>query len=171
VLDCVLDWRRAHPGEDVARVVVRGNPLLAVRTDRPDIATGREAQVSVQHAVAAALVTGQAGLAQFTDEWAREPAGMELRRKVEVMRDDTIATVAAQVELWTTDGAKHDLSTAAARGSPDNPMRDGDLEDKLRTVAADWRPGHDVSPLIDAVWNLEQSDDVARLLALTVPRS
>jgi 2-methylcitrate dehydratase PrpD len=169
VIHCVLDWRHAHPNAAVARVVVRGNPLLAVRTDRPDIATGREAQVSVQHAVAAALVRGQAGLAQFTDECARDPEVIELRRKVEVIRDDTIATVAAQVELWTADGTKHDLSTLAARGSPQNPMRDRDLEEKLRTVAADWHPGHDVGPLIDAVWKLEQSEDVSRLLALAVP--
>ena len=40
-LDVVLDWRRAHPTDTVARVVVRGNPLLAARTDRPDISTGR----------------------------------------------------------------------------------------------------------------------------------
>jgi 2-methylcitrate dehydratase PrpD len=169
VLDCVLDWRRAHPNAAVTRVVVRGNPLLAVRTDRPDIATGREAQVSVQHAVAAALVREQAGLAQFTDECARDPEVIELRRKVEVIRDDTIATIAAQVELWTADGIRHALSTLAARGSPDNPMRDHDLEEKLRTVAADWRRGHDVAPLIDAVWKLEQSEDVSRLLALAVP--
>ena len=42
VLDCVLDWRRDNPEAEVARVVVRGNPLLSDRTDRPDISTGRE---------------------------------------------------------------------------------------------------------------------------------
>ena len=47
--------------------MVSGNPLLAARADRPNISTGRESQVSVQHAVAAALVTGKAGLDQFTD--------------------------------------------------------------------------------------------------------
>jgi 2-methylcitrate dehydratase PrpD len=170
-LDCVLDWRRAHPTAAVARVVLRGNPLLAARTDRPDIATGRESQVSVQHAVAAALVLGQAGLVQFTDECARDPKVIEMRRKVEVLRDPAIATIAAQIELWTTDGTKHTLSTKAARGSSPNPMSDRDIEDKLRTIAAAWRPGHDVAPLIEAVWNLEQSDDVSRLLALTVPKS
>ena len=67
VLDCVLDWRRDHPAAEVVHVRVRGNPLLGVRADRPDVATGRESQVSVQHAVAAALLTGQAGIEQFTD--------------------------------------------------------------------------------------------------------
>ena len=60
-LDCVLDWRRAHPTDAVERVVLRGHPLLSDRTDRPDIATGRESQVSVQHAIAAALLLGTGG--------------------------------------------------------------------------------------------------------------
>jgi D-isomer specific 2-hydroxyacid dehydrogenase, NAD binding domain/MmgE/PrpD N-terminal domain/MmgE/PrpD C-terminal domain len=64
VLDCVLDWRRAHPEAAVEKVTVFGNPLLAARTDRPNISTGGQSQVSVQHAVAAALVTGKAGVAQ-----------------------------------------------------------------------------------------------------------
>jgi 2-methylcitrate dehydratase PrpD len=170
-LDCVLDWRRAHPGEVVARVVLRGNPLLSVRTDRPDISTGRESQVSVQHAVAAALVLGRAGLDQFTDACARDPKVIEMRCNVEVIRDPAIATIAAEVELWTADGTRHALSTPAARGSPSNPMSDREIEDKLRTIAAAWRPGHDVQPLIDAVWELERSNDVSSLLALTVPQS
>jgi len=165
----VLDWRRAHPTAAVARVVLRGNPLLAARTDRPDISTGRESQVSVQHAVAAALVQGRAGVDQFTDACARDPAVIAMRGNVEVIRDGAISTVAAQVELWTKDGAKHALATSAARGSPGNPMSDRDIEDKLRAIAGGWRPGHDVEPLIDAVWTLERSDDVSKLLALTVP--
>jgi 2-methylcitrate dehydratase PrpD len=170
VLDCVLDWRRDHPADSVERVVVRGNPLLAHRTDRPDISTGSESQVSVQHAVAAALTQGRAGLDQFTDACVSDPTVVAMRRNVEVVRDGTIPTVAAQVDVWTKDGTKHALATSAARGSPGNPMSDRDIEDKLRAIATSWRPGHDVVPLIDAVWTLERSDDVSGLLALTVPR-
>ncbi len=168
-LDCVLDWRRAHPADVVTRVVVRGNPLLADRTDRPEIATGRESQVSVQHAVAAALVQGAAGLAQFTDECARDPAVVAMRRKVEVVRDAALSTIAAEVELTTADGRQHRLSNPAARGSSSNPMSDAEIEAKLSTVAADWQPGYDAAPLIEAVWTLERSTDAAGLLALAVP--
>ena len=143
VLDCVLDWRREHPTAEVTRVVVRGNPLLAVRTDRPDISTGRESQVSVQHAVAAALVTGKAGLDQFTNACVRDAKVLALRGKVEVERDDAFATIAAAVEIATADGTVHKLSQAAARGSDVNPMSDQDLEQKLRTVAASWNPVHE----------------------------
>ena len=170
-LDCVLDWRRDHPNDVVERVVLRGNPLLAVRTDRPNISTGREAQVSVQHAVAAALTTGRAGLAQFTDACARDPAVVALRRKVEVLRDPALSTISAEVDIWTADGKEHSLSQKAARGSDANPLSDKAVEEKLRVVAADWNTGHDVQPLIDAVWALDESTDVANLPALTVPRS
>jgi 2-methylcitrate dehydratase PrpD len=148
---------------------VRGNPLLADRTDRPEIATGREAQVSVQHAVAAALVTGAAGLAQFTDACVRDPAVIALRRKVEVVRDSSLSTIAAEVELTTTDGARHHLSTPAARGSSSNPMSDADIEAKLRAAASGWRPGHDVGQLIEAVWTLDRRPDAGSVLALAVP--
>ncbi len=169
VLDCVLDWRREHPAAEVTRVVVRGNPLLAHRTDRPEISTGRELQVSVQHAVAAALAHGKAGLDQFTDACVNDPRVLTLRRKIEVLRDSAFSTIAAAVDITTADGALHQLSQSAARGSDVNPMSDQDLEQKLRTVAASWNPRHDVQPLIDAVWVLDQSADVSRLASLAVP--
>jgi 2-methylcitrate dehydratase PrpD len=168
VLDCVLDWRRDHPAAEVKRIVVRGNPLLAHRTDRPDIATGRESQVSVQHAVAAALVHGAAGLDQFTDACVGDPRVSALRGKVEVLRDESFSTIAAAVDITTADGVEHRLSQSAARGSDANPMSDSDLETKLRTVAASWKPKADVTPLIDAIWALDQRDDVSRLASLAM---
>jgi 2-methylcitrate dehydratase PrpD len=170
VLDCVLDWRRDNPAAEVTRVVVRGHPLLAVRTDRPDISTGREAQVSVQHAVAAALVTGKAGLDQFTDACVRDPKVSSLRSKVEVLRDDSFPTIAAAVEITTADGKVHQLTQAAARGSDVNPLSDRDLEDKLRMLAAGWDPHWDTTPLIDAIWTLDRSADASKLASLATPR-
>ena len=67
VLNSVIDAALAfaqRPGfqaANVASVELRGNPFLRQRTDRPDVTTGREAQVSAQHAIAIALVGGAAG--------------------------------------------------------------------------------------------------------------
>jgi 2-methylcitrate dehydratase PrpD len=170
VLDCVLDWRRDHPADIVRSVVVRGNPLLSIRTDRPNISTGRESQVSVQHAVAAALVTGKAGVDQFNDACARDPDVTALRSKVEVLRDESFSTIAAAVDITTSDGKIHKLSQSAARGSDVNPFADSDLEAKLRMTAAGWDSRHDITPLIDAIWELDQSADVSGLASLAVPR-
>jgi 2-methylcitrate dehydratase PrpD len=169
VLDCVLDWRRDHPAAEVARVVVRGNPLLGVRADRPNASTGRESQVSVQHAVAAALMTGQAGIAQFTDACVRDPRILALRSKVEVVRDEAFSTIAAAVDITTADGNVHRTSQSAARGSDVNPMSDRNLEEKLRKAANGWDTEHNIAPLIEAIWTLDQSVDVSGLASLAVP--
>jgi 2-methylcitrate dehydratase PrpD len=168
VLDCVLDWRGAHPSTEVTRVVVSGNPLLAHRTDRPDVSTGRESQVSLQHAVAAALVHGGAGLDQFTDACVNDPPVMTLRRKVEVVRDSSFPTIAAAVEITTSDGAVHRLSQTAARGSDANPMGNAELEQKLKTAAASL--SLEAAPLIEAIWGLDTNPDVSRLASLAVPK-
>jgi 2-methylcitrate dehydratase PrpD len=168
-LDCALDWRRAHPTAMVEKVVVTGNPLLAARADRPEIATGRESQVSVQHALAAALVTGRAGVEQFSDACVKDPQIQALRRRIEVVRDERFATTAAAVEIIAAEGNVYKLSQRTARGSDANPMTDRDLEEKLRTAAA-WRPGHDVGPLIDAIWQLDMSADAGVLASLAAPR-
>lgn len=170
VLDCVLDFRREHPTAEVTRVVVRGNPLLSLRTDRPDVSTGREAQVSVQHAVAAALATGKAGLDQFSDACVRDGEVLALRRRIEVVRDDAFSTIAAAVEITTADGVTHKLSQAAARGSDVNPLDDAALEGKLKAAAAEWDRSCDAAPLIEAIWTLDKSADVSKLASLAVPR-
>ena len=171
VLDCVLDWRRDHPATEVVRVVVHGNPLLGVRADRPDVSTGRESQVSVQHAVAVALLTGEAGIDQFTDASVRDPRVQALRSKVELVRDDAFATIAAAVDITTADGRVHRTQQKAARGSDANPMSDRDLEQKLRRAAADWDSRRDIAPLIEAIWTLDQNADVSALASLAVPNN
>ena len=170
VLDCVLDWRRDNPTAEPTRIVVRGHPLLSDRADRPDVSTGRESQVSVQHAVAAALLTGKAGLDQFNDACVRDHAVQALRSKVEVLRDGAFSTIAAAVEITTADAKIHKLSQPAARGSDVNPMTDAGLEAKLRSAAAGWDPRYDATPLIDAIWTLDKNTDVSGLASLAVPR-
>jgi 2-methylcitrate dehydratase PrpD len=169
LLDLALDWRRNHPDTTVEAVRARGNPLLLQRTDRPEVKTGREAQVSLQHAVAAALVRGRAGLAEFTDACVADPAVSALRRKVEVAARDGLSTIAAEMDIVTADGRTDTLATQAARGSAAKPLKDAEIEDKLRAEADGWQKGHDIQPLIDAVWAIDKSEDVSALAKLAVP--
>jgi 2-methylcitrate dehydratase PrpD len=170
-IDAALALREAHAiaPEAISRIVVRGHPLLAARTDRPNVMTGREAQVSVQHSVAAALHFGEVGLAQYTDACVRDSAVLTLRARIEVEQDDGMGVGAASVRVLLLDGSEHNVTVPAARGSLARPMSDRDIEDKLRTLAASWCLDHDVQPLIDAVWALDRSDNAGSLLRLTRP--
>jgi len=169
LIDLALDWRRANPSVPIEKVRARGNPLLLQRTDRREVRTGRESQVSLQHAVAAALVQGKAGLDQFTDASVNDAAVSAMRRKVEVTAKPGLSTIAAEMDFVTSDGRTHTASTEAARGSAANPLTDSEIEDKLRTEAASWQKAHDIQPLIDAVWALDRSEDASRMIKLTVP--
>jgi 2-methylcitrate dehydratase PrpD len=169
LLDLALDWRRANPKAVLEKVRARGNPLLLQRTDRAEVRTGRESQVSLQHAVAAALVRGKAGLDQFTDACVNDPAVSAMRRKIEVAAKPGLSTIAAEMEFVTADGRTHTVSTQAARGSAANPLKDAEIEDKLRIEADSWQKGHDIQPLIDAVWTIDRSEDVSALAKLAVP--
>jgi len=170
LLDIALDWRKQNPDAVVEKVLARGNPLLVQRTDRPEVATGRESQVSLQHAVAAALVLGKAGLDQFTDACVNDPKVGAMRRRIAVASDPDISTIAVEMEFTTADGKVHRMSTQAARGSASNPLKDAEIEQKLRDEARSWNARHDIQPLIDAVWALDRSADVSTLAAMTVPR-
>jgi 2-methylcitrate dehydratase PrpD len=160
VIDAALALRQ-EPGfalKAIERIVVRGHPLLAARADRPNVTTGREAQVSLQHSVAAALLFGEASLAQYTDACVRGPAVLALRAKVYVERDETIDVSAAALHMLTKDGASRIVSVPAARGSHVRPLADREIEDKLRSLAT---TAHNIQPLIDAAWALDRADDAS----------
>jgi 2-methylcitrate dehydratase PrpD len=168
VLDACLDLRR-RPGFDAARIesiVVRGHPLLGQRTNRPDVTTGREAQVSAQHSVAVALLTGAAGLDQYSDTAVRDPAVQALRARVRVQDDPSMTIEAAEVILRDHDGREHRQFVEQARGGEQHPLSDSDLEAKLRDLVAFGRSGCDASAVIDGVWTLDSNPDAGRLLAL-----
>ena len=92
----------------------------------------------------------------------------DFRRRIVVASAAGLSTIAAEMDVVTADGKTHSLSTHAARGSAANPLKDSEIEEKLRIEAASWKPGHDVQPLIDAVWSVDTSDDVSRLAALAI---
>jgi 2-methylcitrate dehydratase PrpD len=171
VIDCVLDLRKTSTlvPESIDRIIVRGNPLLRERANRPDVTTGREAQVSVQHSVAVALLFGKAGLDQYTDACVRDPAVLDLRRKVEVQQDPAILVEAAVVEILTKDGRQYGASVDAARGSARRPLSDAELEEKFLTLAAVLGSEDELRRLVKAIWELDRTQDASSILALARP--
>lgn len=164
-----LQARGAAVPEEVESVTLHGHPLLRERTDRPAVATGREAQVSAQHAVAVCLLFGAAGLEQFSDRAVQDPRVLALRRKVRLADAPELPVEAVRIELRRRDGSSELEVVERARGSAGRPLSDAELEDKLRRLAAQGAPGCAPQPVIDAVWALDKLEDAAELLRLAVP--
>src|SRR5262249_28941520 len=145
VIDACLELRARHnpkPGE-IERVIVRGHPLLRERADRPEVETGREAKVSLQHSVAVAFLYGAAGLPQYADKCVADPAVRALRAKAVMEVDDTIPVESAAVAVQLAGGAEFREHVVHGRGTPGRPMSDDELDAKVRELATFGAPGVD----------------------------
>jgi len=155
--------------DQIAAVTVRGHPLLRIRTDRPDVTNGRAAKVSVQHSVAVAFIYGTAGLAQYADECVGEPEVLDLRWKVTVEEDASIPVETAFVTVQTKDGRRLERHVTEARGTMARPMTDAELETKFRSLVEYAAPTLNAGQLIAAIWGIDDQQDVAEIVKMTVP--
>jgi 2-methylcitrate dehydratase PrpD len=174
VLNPVIDASllvAAMPGFNanaVKGVSLRGHSLLRERTDRPDVSTGREAQVSAQHAVAIVFQRQEAGLDAFSDAAVKETLAIG-RPKVTFVDDDTYDIAAVDMTVELVDQSPIQVRIDAARGGASNPLTDADIETKVKELASRAGFKEDVDRLIEAVWMLDVLEDagiIARLAAV-----
>ena len=172
VIDACLALRAALQSEgalDVAqieRINVSGHPLLRRRTDRPGVRSGRESQVSAQHAAAITLLTGRAGLDEFGDAAVARTDVQVLGAKLHMTDDDAIAMDGVHISISLAGGHTRSATIAHARGSLGNPLSDRDLEDKLKELCRYGQSGCDAKRLIEAVWALDSAADAGALMRL-----
>jgi 2-methylcitrate dehydratase PrpD len=174
VIDACLAARAAptFAVDRIAEIVVRGAALLKARADRPDVTTGREAQVSAQHAAAVCLLRGTAGVADFNDAAVSDPQVRALRAKVRAVEiDAAIPVEAAHVSIRHVDGASLDVSEMAATGSLARPMTDAALREKFATLARYGCPALDAGALAEKLWALPELGDAGAVMALARPQN
>ncbi|PTE08559.1 MmgE/PrpD family protein [Mesorhizobium helmanticense] len=172
VIDACLS-ARANPdfsADRIAEVVVRGAPLLKARADRPEVTTGREAQVSAQHAIAVSLLRGRAGAEEFSDAAVNDPQVKALRAKVHPVEIDAGTPVeAAHVSIRYADGSSVEVTEEVATGSLARPMSDSALREKFVALAHYGCPTIAVAPLADTLWSLADLADAGALMVLARP--
>ena len=171
VIDACLELRArlAPETEAIDRVVVRGHPLVRERTDLPNVETGRDARVSLQHTVAAAFLFGAAGLTQYENDCVANPAVRALRARIVFQENPGALVESGTVTLHLADGTEQSELIRRGRGTPGRPMSDAELDSKVRELAAYSAPFVDADGLIAAVRGIEGEADPTRLMRLTVP--
>jgi len=121
VIDACLELRArlAPETEAIDRVVVRGHPLVRERTDLPNVETGRDARVSLQHTVAAAFLFGAAGLTQYENDCVANPAVRALRARIVFQENPGALVESGTVTLHLADGTEQSELIRRGRGTPD----------------------------------------------------
>jgi len=164
---CLVLHDRARANlHDVETIELRGHPLLRERTDRPEPRSGREAQVSAQHAAAVCLRRGKAGLDEFSDECVADQVFEDLGGKVHFVDDLSLGVETAEVVLRFRGGETMTQRVNAARGSLVAPLSDDDLSRKLQTLAAWGGSACEPGPLIEALWAVDTADDAGAVMQL-----
>ncbi|HXL84470.1 MAG TPA: MmgE/PrpD family protein, partial [Casimicrobiaceae bacterium] len=97
------------------------------RATRKAPQTGIEAQVSIYHWVAAALVHGAAGLEQASDRCVRDPAVIAMRERIAVAADPAYAPDEASALITLLDTRTFANRVTHCRGSVARPLTDEEL--------------------------------------------
>ncbi|HWP58513.1 MAG TPA: MmgE/PrpD family protein [Candidatus Acidoferrales bacterium] len=167
-IDAVLALRK-KPGvtpEAVKRMHGRVRQTAPALVRRRHPRTGLEAKFCYYHAMAVALIDGEALPAQFTDARANDPAVAELRNRIEVSEDPSLSRRAAVVTLELNDGTAYTETVPYPTGTPENPQTDDMVQEKFKRLAAAVLPPERVARAARALWEVDKLAAARELMPL-----
>ena len=134
--------------------------------------TELEGKFSFAFLLAAIILRGGAGKAEFSDGFVASPECQRMQERIETRFDPGIEAmgwdrIRSRVEVTTVDGRT--LSRWADenyRGSPHNPLSDVELAGKFRDCASALLSGPRQAELIEAVRKVEELPDAGILMGL-----
>jgi len=157
--------------EDVRAIRLRAgsNILEPLRYSEP--VDDLQAKFSLQFGLASILMRRRAGLHEYTLEFVSNP---ELRRtiaKVKTIHDPEVAAMGVDrmrsvVEVELTDGRVIGRLADTARGTPEKPLKDHELDDKFRECAGFVLDEDGIEKVLDAIRGIEGISNVAELTSL-----
>src|SRR5271166_3645960 len=175
-ISAVLDIVKSNDlqPEQVEKIQIRSLARAADILSDPskyDPHTKETADHSLPYVIAAALVDRQVTPAQFEMKKIMDPTIRAQLKKVEVVADPQIEKVfpALQrviVNITTTDGRTFSKQLDYPKGDPRNPLSDAEIEEKFRALAEGVLSPGAQKKLKDAIWDLDNSHSVCKLMAL-----
>ncbi len=170
VIDGCIQLRDEHrlTAGAIARIDLDVHPLVLELTGKTNPQVGLEGKFSVYHCAACAIVYGDGGEAQFSDERVKEPVVVALRDRVKATVDPAMHEDACRVRITLVDGTVLERHVEHAIGSLARPMSDADLEAKFRGLCAGILSADRVDALIARAWTLDALDDAGAFARMTV---
>src|SRR2546426_1853850 len=173
-MDCALRLRERHKiqPEQIAQIRCRTaeGPLprlwepLAAKHNPPN---GYAAKFSLPYLLAVILVKGRAGLAEFTDEAARDEAVLQVASRVSYEIDPSIdypRQFIGDVTIRLDDGRLLEERQDRPRGGPDLPMTWEEMEAKFRGNATLAVSEARAARVVEAVARLDRLERLAPLM-------
>jgi len=145
------------------------NPYVLELMGKTAPSVGLEGKFSIYHCAAIAYLDGAARTRQFTDEAVRRSDVVALRAKVRAEVDAALPTSAAHVRLTAQDGRTWEQEVRHASGTPENPLRDGELVEKFLDLVETKLPVASAQLIAERALDAGRLADVRELTALLQP--
>jgi 2-methylcitrate dehydratase PrpD len=148
-IDACLEIRQQlGPDAELGSVSLTVHPSTLVLTGVRTPTSPLDAQISVFHWAAAALLRGKAGVPEMRQECFGDPAIAALRDRVSATPDATLGPGEAIAEVTTASGQIYRSHIVEARGSANKPLTDGELDAKYRGQAMQLLPAAKADELL-----------------------
>lgn len=171
-IDAMLDLVEEHAlkPDDIREIRVHTGVTQKLMLRNSNPRTGLEAKFSMEFAMAAALVAGQVGLAELTDEFVARPEVNSVFSMVrctttdEAMPGDPAFAPSDQVSLVLASGKVLEHAPVVhAKGSWQKPLTGAELKTKFLDCATRvFSPTH-AEGLFDQLWHLQQCGSIREL--------
>ncbi len=171
-IDAMLDLVHTYQllPDEVSEIVCETSARLLDFLMYPHPRTGLEGKFSMEYCIAAALVHGQMGLAQFTDTSVQDMRVQDLLRRVRLTHPDqdhpdwdTMCPDVVEVVLH--DGRRFQQRVDLPKGDPALPLTWEELVAKFRDCAAVVLPLETVQEAVQHIAHLEEFPTLQPLMA------
>lgn len=166
-IDAVLRIVPPRGSRHVAALVVHGNAQTVRQFSRGDVGNLLEAQFSAPYCLAVAAESGRATIDQFEPLRTTDPEVRRLMEATEIRPDRVLGPRDyPSLEVVFADGRREYLDIPFAKGAPEAPVGDDELEAKAMTVLAPVLGEAAARELVAAMGALEDCHDFTRVLRL-----
>lgn len=168
-IDAILKLRkeRIFRAEEIIQIKI-GTFSYALHLNSQNPKSIHEAQYSIPFTVGAALVYGQVGPTEISEDKLWDERILAFAKKVHLYLDHDIqrsfpSSTLARVELILVDGTRFTVAPVPTRGDYQNPFTEEELEDKFRRYGKKLLKGGDINEIISLIKNIEQAENISKI--------
>ena len=143
----------------------------AKRLEKKHPKTTEEAQYSLPHPIAVALIFGKIGVEEVSIEYINNSKVASLREKINVCEKTKYNNLFpgkrfADAEIKLKNGKEYKSKSTEAKGDPENPLSDFEIEKKFQNFTYDVLGKNRSDKIYEKIKNLEEVDNIEEIFKL-----